>query len=59
MHRGKFFADDCAGIRAALAGKNRAQVEETISRYSWTPTKKQMRDACQLDGLFSPLASDM
>lgn len=48
----KFYRADCADIKACLAKKSKAQIIETISRYSWEPSQEMMRKHCQFDGIF-------
>lgn len=52
----KWYQEDCKGIKLALSRKNKQQVIETISRYTWQPSEKMMRDHCQFSGLFTDTA---
>lgn len=47
----RFYRQDCEDLAKHLRTRTDAEVRETISRFRWKPTAKQIRDACQFDGL--------
>lgn len=49
----KWYADDCASIRRAIAKKNKAQLLETIARWQSinSVTQAEINANCQFGGL--------